>query len=211
MKFILVLILTLLTLPSMAETKEEQRVWFGMFGRKEVAPNYDLWAEFQLRHDETNQTMAQTLNRFGVLRKINEQHEFGFLFAYVQTGLVKEYRPTLQYAYKNKIDINSFSIRNRLEGRDLENTDADSLRFRSLLRFSRPLNPKYELVIWDEPFLNLTRETWSGDRLFERNRAFAGLRINFEKINFEVGYMNQYIPRETQDLSEHILTLYLIF
>ena len=211
MKFIFFFSQILLTLNSIAETKDEQRVWLGLFGIKELSSSYDLWVETQLRHDETNHTMAQTLNRFGVLRKVDEHHEFGFLFAYVQTGLTKEYRPTLQYVYKNKLDINSFSIRNRLEGRDIENDDANSIRFRSQLRFSRPLNTQYELLLWEEPFLNLTREEWSGDRLFERNRVFAGVRINFEKVKFEVGYMNQYVPRETQDISEHILTLYLFF
>jgi hypothetical protein len=211
MKFILLFFLILLAVNSFAETKDEQRVWLGIFGRKELSSNYDLWAETQLRHDETNQTMAQILNRFGVLRNMNEHHEFGLLFAYVQSGLTKEYRPTLQYVYKNKLDINSFSIRNRLEGRDIENEDANSLRFRSLFRFSRPLNTQYDLVLWEEPFLNLTRENWSGDRFFERNRVFAGVRINFEKVNFEVGYMNQYVPRENQNISEHILTLYLFF
>src|SRR5687768_6147989 len=99
MKFIL-LAFFLLPFEVFAESRTEQRVWFGLFGRKTIATNYDLWAEVQLRHDETHQTMNQTLNRFGVLKTLSKEHEIGFLFAYVQTGLTKEYRPTLQYFFK---------------------------------------------------------------------------------------------------------------
>jgi hypothetical protein len=49
-----------------AFTKEEQRTWLGIFARKEITSELDFWAETQLRHDETHQTMNQTLNRFGV-------------------------------------------------------------------------------------------------------------------------------------------------
>ena len=191
-----------------AFTKEEQRTWLGIFARKKITSELDFWAETQLRHDETHQTMNQTLNRFGILKNIDDHHEIGFLFAYVQSATLREYRPTLQYAYKNKWENDSFSIRNRLEGRDIEDNDANSLRFRSQLRWAHTLNSDYDLVVWDEPFVNLTHETWTGNRFVERNRAFLGTRIKFENISFEVGYMNQYIPRATQSVSEHILTLY---
>ena len=64
-----------------ADSRAEQRTWLGLFMRKKITTEYDLWAETQLRHDESNQTMNQTLNRFGVLKNLNEHHEVGFLFA----------------------------------------------------------------------------------------------------------------------------------
>ncbi len=209
MKSLLFVISLLLSSNVFAKSKDEQRIWLGIFAKKNLATHYDFWAEAQLRHDETNQTMNQTLNRFGILKSLDENHEIGFLFAYVQAGLIKEYRPTIQYVYKTKWNLNSFTVRNRLEARDIENEEADSIRFRSLLRYAHILNDKYEFVLWDEPFVNLTHETWSGDRFVERNRAFVGLRRNFNKANIEVGYMNQYIPRKAQNVSEHVLVLYL--
>ena len=194
-----------------ADSREEQRTWLGLLIRKKITSDYDLWAETQLRHDESNQTMNQTLNRFGVLKNLNEHHEVGFLFTYVQSATAKEYRPTLQYVYKNNGELNSFSMRNRLEGRDIENNDANSMRFRSQIRLAHVLNSQYDLVVWDEPFMNLTHEQWAGNRFIERNRAFLGTRVKFENISLEVGYMNQYIPRETRNVSEHILTTYFFF
>lgn len=194
-----------------AETNNENRIWFGLFGKKNITSHYDLWAETQLRHDETNQTMNQTLNRFGVLRSLNSNHEVGFLFAFVQTGLTKEYRPTLQYVYRRSWETGGVSIRNRLEGRDLEDVEANSLRFRTQLRYSHSLSPIIDFVFWEEPFVNLTRETWTGDRFLERNRVFLGTRVKWLQLNLELGYMNQYVPRETKDLSEHVLVTYLFF
>ena len=215
MKFFLVFLLAFLSVSqAFADQRDEQRVWLGIFAKKKITENYDLWAETQLRHDETHQTMNQTLNRFGLLRSLNEHHEVGVLFAFVQTGLMKEYRPTLQYVYKNNGPIDSFSIRNRLEGRDIEDSatiagsDANSLRFRSQIRLSHTLNHDYDLVLWDEPFATLTHEKWTGNHFIDRNRAFIGTRVKYEQISFEVGYMNQYIPRQTRSVSEHILALY---
>jgi len=200
-----------------ATERSEQRIWLGLVAKKKITEHYNLWAETQLRYDETHQTMNQTLNRFGLLRSLNEHHEVGLLFAFIQTGLMKEYRPALQYLYQNNGIINSFSIRNRLEGREIEDSktisgsEADSLRFRTQFRWSQTLNSIYDLVFWDEPFLNLTHEKWTGNRLIERNRLFLGTRIKSEHIHFEVGYMNQYIPRNDVSMHEHTLVSYIFF
>lgn len=218
MKVLVVLLFTFSSVTqAFATERAEQRTWLGLFAKKKITENYDLWAETQLRHDESHQTMNQTLNRFGLLRSINKHHEIGLLFAFVQTGLMKEYRPAIQYLYKNNGPVNSFSIRNRLEGRDIEDSksiagsDADSLRFRSQIRWAYTLSPVYDLVFWDEPFLNLTHEKWTGNRFIERNRVFLGTRVKSENISFEIGYMNQYIPRNTVSMSEHALVLYFFF
>jgi hypothetical protein len=194
-----------------AETKEGVRTWLGIMGKKNIQDKTNIWIETQLRHNESNQTMQQTLNRFGLLQTVNEHHELGLLMGYIQSDSLKEYRPTLQYSYKNTWESHSITNRNRLEFRDIENNDADSIRLRVLIRYAYPLSPRYDFVFWEEPFLNLTHEDWTGDRFFERNRAFIGTRIKFEKLSFEVGYMNQSVPRKGTDVSEHIITLYCFF
>ena len=102
-------------------------------------------------------------------------------------------------------------MRQRLELRDLENEDANSVRYRLLLNVARPLSEKYKAIIWNEAFLNVSNEEWSGARRFERNRAFAGVNVKFDQYSFDVGYMNQFIPRENPDVMEHILTWYIFY
>jgi hypothetical protein len=218
MKVIFIIVFAILSVDQVFPAeREEQRIWLGLVAKKKITEHYNLWAETQLRYDETHQTMNQTLNRFGLLRSLNEHHEVGLLFAFIQTGLMKEYRPALHYLYQNNGIINSFSIRNRLEGREIEDSKtisgsgADSLRFRSQIRWAHTLSPVYDIVLWDEPFLNLTHEKWTGNRLIERNRLFLGTRIKSEHIHFEVGYMNQYIPRNDVSMHEHALVFYIFF
>ena len=210
MNYLFVVLILFFTNSTFSEVREEQRTWLGIFARKEMT-HTDLWMESQLRRDDENQTMLQTLNRFGVLKNLSLEHEIGVLFAFVQTGLVKEYRPTLHHLYKKTLHQNHFILRNRLEFRDIENEDSDSLRFRSQIRWSYVLNSHFDFVVWDEYFLNLTNETWTGRRLFERNRAFVGTKFKWGKENIELGYINQYIPRRDQSLLEHIMTLYFFF
>jgi len=198
-------------------TVNEQRTWLGLFGKKALSEKNTLWAEAQLRHDVTNQTMNQTLNRFGVLRTLSPKHEAGLLFAYVQTNQLsgtslREYRPTAQYVFKSVLgSIKDFSARARIEYRMLEDVSADSVRTRLLLRYGRKLSDATDFVFWEEPFVNVTREDWTGRRAFERNRAFMGVRQSFNGADVEVGYMNQFIPRTSRNMYEHILVAYLFY
>ncbi len=210
-KILLFLFLILIQSPSFADMRNEQRTWLGLFAQKKITSNLNLWAETQLRHDETHQTMNQVLNRFGLIKPISENHEIGFLFAYVQSDSAKEYRPTFQYSYKVQRESNFFTLRNRLELRDVEQQDAKSVRWRSLARWSHALNASYDFLIWDEPFLNLSHEKWTGERLFERNRLFIGTKIKWSELAFELGYLNQFIPRATKSIQEHTLVTYLFF
>jgi hypothetical protein len=72
-----------------------------------------------------------------------------------------------------------FSGRSRMEFRMLEDSPDDSLRFRYQLRGQQALTPLLDLVVWDEPFINLTKDEWTGERTFERNRFFIGTHLPF--------------------------------
>ncbi len=210
MRLTIFIFLTLISVSqAFGDVRSEQRLWLGVFSKKKITENYLFWAEAQLRYDQTHQTMNQTMNRFGLLRNLNQNHEIGWLFSFIQTGMTKEYRPTLQHIYSDNRPLNNFSLRTRLEGRDIEDSDANSLRLRSQVRLAHTLNPTYDLVVWDEAFVNLTHEQWTGNHAIDRNRFFLGTRGKYEQIIFEIGYMNQYIPRNTLSLSEHALLLYL--
>jgi Protein of unknown function (DUF2490) len=196
---------------TLADTRSEQRTWLGLFANKKITSDFNFWAETQLRHDESHQTMNQVLNRFGLLRPLNAHHEIGLLFAYVQSNTAKEYRPTLQYTYKSQLGLNSFALRNRLEFRELEEQEAKSIRWRTQLRWAQPLNEASDFVIWDEPFLTITHEDWTGNRVVERNRLFIGQKFKWPEFALEIGYLNQFIPRETKSIYEHSFVTYLIF
>lgn len=183
--------------------------WLGTFGRKTISEDISFWSEVQLRYNQEATTMAQTLFRGGILYNWNSDHEFGLLMAYVQSDLQKEYRPTLQHVFK-QFNSGEFPIllRSRVEFRDLESLGDNSVRFRIMLRTEKKLSSDLSLVFWDEPFLNLTREQWTGNRSLDRNRAFFGLKRVYTNMSVEAGYLNQYVPRAI-DVSEHLFVVYL--
>jgi hypothetical protein len=185
--------------------------WLGLFHKKVLPQNYFLWTEAQLRYLLDSTGMQQTLYRFGALKKINEQHEVGLLYAYVDTEIKKEHRPTLQHGQRiGTIGSMLFSGRTRLEARFREDETDDSARFRYLLRGQQNIWEQVDLVVWNEAFINLTDDEWTGNRTYERNRFFIGARIPYFDINWEIGYMNQFIPRRN-DVMEHIITAYLFY
>jgi hypothetical protein len=196
----------------LVKKKEYAKTWVGVFTKKNLDQDYSVWQEAQFRYAFNEGSMQQTLLRFGLLKKIDEHHEMGAIMGFVQTGLTKEYRPTFQHVYSTSNSSDMFySVRSRLEFRDIENDDALSLRYRLLLSARYALTPTLSPMLWNEAFVNSTRESWTGDRFYERNRLFLGLRIDRPTHRWEVGYMNQYIPRQNVDTIEHILMLYLFF
>ena len=185
--------------------------WFGLFQKRSITPETSLWTEVQLRYNHDTGSMGQTLFRFGGLRKLNGLHEVGLIMGYIQTDLLKEYRPTLQHGYQfNRIGDLALSTRTRLELRKLEDNPEESIRFRPMIRGQYSINETLHLVAWNELFINFTEEQWTGNRTIERNRFFTGLRLPYMDMNFEIGYLNQFIPRQ-KDVTEHIFILYFFY
>ena len=196
-----------------AATSDNTRngTWLGFFHKKQLPQDYALWTEAQFRYLLDSSGMQQTLYRIGALKKINDSHEVGLIYGFVQTGIMKEHRPTLQHVQQyGELSGMKLSGRTRLEFRMLEDSPDDAMRFRYQLRMQRKLTQNLDLVVWDEPFINLTKDDWTGNRTVERNRFFIGTKIPFWDMNAEIGYMNQFVPR-VKDITEHILTLYLFY
>lgn len=214
MRLILLTITALLSLSSFADTRTYDRTWLGLFSnRKLEETKYSIWTEGQARMDNDRFTQQQTLLRTGLLRNVNEKNDIGFIVAFVETDKHWETRPTFQHVYLFfKNDVNTISLRNRFEYRVREDQEAKSGRYRGQLKYHRALENKKAFIIWEEPFLNMTNEDWTGNRVFERNRFFIGMGLPFaDKTNFEVGYMNQYTPRDTRSTVEHIATFYYYY
>lgn len=195
-----------------ADTRSYDRTWLGLFGKSSVSDTSYIWNEIQARLDNDEFTLQQLLLRPGLLYKLNKDLETGLLYGFIETDRQREHRPTLQLTQTfTSTTFENLSLRNRLEFRKLEAQDALSIRYRGSLRYQRKVASSKSLVIWEEPFLNLTHEEWTGERIFERNRFFAGIGIEYLKTRMEIGYLNQFIPRSDRDITEHILTLYLFY
>lgn len=211
MKFIMSSILVFFSFNIYAETSKNSG-WIGTFSKKEVSKNYSSWIEAQLRYGLDQGGVDQILYRTGVLYRLSQNQEIGILYAFIQAGIQKEHRFTLQHSqkYGRLLSLN-FSHRARLEGRFLEDSGDDAGRLRFLIRGEEELSPSPSFVIWDEVFINTTSDSWTGDYALNRNRLFVGIKVKIFDSRSEVGYLNQYVRRNSGDVSEHIATIYWFF
>ena len=184
--------------------------WLGTFTSKKLTSNYKFWTETQLRYLFDNGAVEQILFRLGPLLDLNNKHQIGVLYAYIQSETLKEHRFTFQHFqnYGNAINFKWLG-RSRLEARFLEDSDDDAGRFRYNLSATITNNADYKLSLFNELFVNLTNNIWTGERVFERNRFFIGLVKTVPGSKLMFGYLNQYVPRTQEDVMEHTLTLYI--
>lgn len=196
-----------------AKTDNQDGFWFGTFAKKKLYKDFDYWIEAQPRYNLSHGEMAQILYRTGLLHSLWQKTSLGYLYGYIQGGNNKEHRLTLQTTTRYQAQKTfKLSHRTRLEGRFFEDNENDSVRFRFLIRADQVDFKDYGLIVWNEFFWDLTDEDASKGEVVERNRFFIGFKkLLLENSRLEIGYMNQFVPRESQDISEHILTLYLFF
>ena len=183
--------------------------WLGTFSHKQLNEHISVWMETQVRYNlELGQT-GQVLYRSGLLQKKTQKEQLGYLYGFIQTQLTREHRMTLQHTYKySKYNL---SHRARIEGRFFERDfpeRQDGARFRYLLRADN----RFDFVVWNEVFLHLGRTDWNNGMLWDRNRLFLGHKKNWGDSNrMEWGYLNQFIPQSTRDVSEHLIVFYFFF
>lgn len=215
MKKLISIFILLVTFHSNA-AEEVHGAWLGTFAQKKLTENYSYWIETQVRYNLDLGNTSQVLYRTGLLQKLESTQGLGYLYAYIQSANNREHRFTLQHNLKyGQLSGFTFSHRARLESRYLEEVTESyetGSRFRYLLRAEQNQANTYNLVVWNEIFLNLNQTAWNGNQSTDRNRFFIGIKKNFLETNrFEIGYLNQFVPRESGDISEHIATVYLFF
>jgi hypothetical protein len=213
MRLLKILLITLFISSSLYSAENSERFWLGTFSNKKLTDVFSYWIETQVRYNMNQGSTGQLLYRTGVLQKLNDKQGLGYLYAHIQSGSNKEHRFTLQHT-QNYGNFAGFKLshRARLEARFLEDIDEDGSRFRYLLRADQLNFKKYGLVLWNELFVNLNKTQWNGNDSMDRNRLFIGVKKKiFDSNRIEFGYLNQYVPRDSGDSSEHVLTLYLFF
>lgn len=186
--------------------ENKSKFWFGTFANNELSQRFSFWIETQLRYGLDEGQTSQFLYRTGLLQKKSDDLAYGYLYGFITANGVNEHRYTFQHALKYNALV---SHRARLEYRTFEKIEDSTWRFRYLLRYAQNNKSKMGIVVWDELFLNLQKDDLSGNTFVERNRLFIGLSKKHHNAKMEFGYLNQFVPRDNLDVSEHVLVLYI--
>lgn len=131
-----------------------------------------------------------------------------------QSPFFEENRIYQQVNYTYKASGLRFMSRTRLEERLIEHVEGTSVRLRQRLKLAYPLPfvPEWEVVTYDEIFVNLnTVEQRGPEAGFDENRFFLGINRTFSKyFTMDVGYQNQLlnsrsIPNLANQMNHQIL------
>lgn len=128
---------------------------------------------------------------------------------YARTPL-NENRAWQQHEYTIHVsDVDTLTLRSRLEERTVDISDDTGVRFREQAKFNHKLNSKWSLVASEEFFANVNKTNWGPTSGFDQNRGFVGVGYKFnDNYRTEIGYLNQYMNRENNyDRMSHVLSV----
>lgn len=105
----------------------------------------------------------------------------------------------------------SIISRSRLEERTQQNEPQWNDRFRQRIRLEFAKLKNITPILSEEVFFNITKPPWVANKTFEQNRFFVGIDIlTSPSCIVELGYLNQYQFRTSQNQMNNILLLSFI-
>ena len=198
-------------------TKHRKKLWNlnSISGPIKSDSNFLYYFEWQNRLRDVGPMFEEQIFRPFLGYQLNPSMSVWLGYAYfisISTSSKRRYenRITEQFIWK-AYEHNHYQIssRTRLEQRHVNTSPNCAYRLRESVRiiFPRLKFLAVHPMIWNEVFLNLNRPGWlSQNRTLNQNRFFIGLRfIAGKHVHIELGYMNQYIPRITSNIDNHIL------
>jgi hypothetical protein len=206
--------------------------WAGTFNTFKLSNRFSLHFDGQLRSTDNLDQVGTILIRPGLNFHLNKNVVFtvGHLFniARRNTGgissLLTEHRPWQQALVSHKLKKVAVAHRFRFEERFIprpriagDGLEADgydqAFRFRYFIRSILPLATGNTftsgpfLALQNELFLNTGNKTAVNGKAFDQNRLYGALGYRKGKMDYEIGYMNQYTSTRTSFINNHIVQL----
>ena len=185
--------------------------WVQLFNAIKLDKKWSLHVEYQWRRESGLKNWQQSLFRFGVNRKLNDQVTVHLGYGWIETfpygdfpiaaaGTFPEHRIYEQISFKQPIKKWTLTHRFRMEqrwlGRVQPGTDREIEawtflhRFRYQFKAQLAISTKWYAVAADEIFIGAGKNV--GINIFDQNRIFlsAGYKLN-QTVSIEAGYFNQ--------------------
>lgn len=189
----------------------------GSFISENEPGRWHYWFDAQARYFDPGSGANQWLVRPGLGYEIREGVKAWAGYARIRSrsgsGLVAE-----ENRFWQQIDWRAgqvlggqVTMRVRLEQRSINIGDDLGIVLRFMTKYVRPASADGNtiLIVGVEPFVDLTDTDWGGDAGMGQNRTFLGLgRRVTDKLTLEIGYMNQYVFRDSaEDRVNHLALL----
>lgn len=180
---------------------EDNRLWLQMQAEIKLGERWRAALELQPRLRDDLDRLDQTIVRPSLTYLIGEGWSASLGYAYLDirtaSGSAIERRPWQQVAYNaSHTGGLAWSVRARLEQRELSTAEASSnrLRLQARLTHALPDLPHWHALISHESFINLDAADWAGPRGFAQSRLLLGtMWTPRADRRVELGYLNQWI------------------
>lgn len=213
--------------------QEQHTGWLASFNTFKINKELSLHFDAQVRSTDELQNFQTFLLRPGINYHLNQKLVLTAGYAYIpnrrvvkqSAGLLAEHRIWTQAFYNHKLNRAAVGHRLRFEQRFIPNAvvrnykvEADGFRDAYRLRYfvrsvipltkQRPFNKGFFLALQNEVFANVGDTSAVSGKFFDQNRLYgaAGYRL-LNKIDVEIGYMNQYVKNRTSFVNNHIVQL----
>lgn len=204
-----------------AETEEDGRYWFSLYSQGALPIANTFWSmDLHPRWREEGRQFDQLIIRPAVFYRVNPNTSVWLGYDTVinhPTGqsVFRENRlwQQFQYQFQATDDISMVS-RSRFEQRRREGSDEIGHRLRQMFRATLPstLHANLSWLVFDELFINMNDTEWGVARGIDQNRLFLGVHWKFDqRMNMDVGYLNQWVNGRTLDRENHVLSTTLRF
>lgn len=199
------LILCLKAISVHADTVHNESIWLTYGLQYSLTPQWRLSMQIQPYWREHGDAYDQVTYRPGVYYSPNQDWTLGGGYVYFmsypeQKSTVHEHRwwgDVIRH-FNPQGDI-AFTLRSRLEHRDIEGQSNTVNAVRELVRMSYRLNQRWQVVISNEWYYTLNH-TQSIQHGFDQNRLFVGVATNLSaQSTLEFGVLDQYAKRSVHD------------
>lgn len=208
-RFFAAFLAAIAALPALA-ADEDTAIWNAQFIKLNTGKDDQIFVRMESQQRLTGDVsrLGQFILRPYVAYQANDNLQIGGGYAYfrsesgaVDSGFIHEHRVYAEVNYR-VLDRPGIKIdtRSRAETRQFENIPDHSIRVRSMIQLTMPINKRGTgLVFFTEPFYNVNdNPNFPGG--FEQIRNFGGFIMPVNKnVDFMTGYMNLYQPREARD------------
>lgn len=199
-----------------AETEEDGRYWLSLYAQGALPMTNTFWSmDLHPRWREEGQQFDQLIIRPAVFYRFNPKTSVWLGYDTVINhpsgqSAFRENRLWQQFQYQfDAIEDITLVSRTRFEQRHREGSDDTGHRLRQMLRATTPsrLHANLYWLVFDEVFINMNDTEWGVRRGMDQNRLFLGIHWKFDqRMNMDVGYLNQWVNGRTLDRENHVLS-----
>ena len=233
MRTSLYLILIIAMTATTLQAQVQNSGWVASFNTLKINDKFSMHFDAQVRSTDELQDFQTVLLRPGINYHLGRNLSLTAGYAYIPnrrfvggaSGLLAEHRIWTQTLYSHKLKRASVNHRLRFEQRFIPNAVArgnkvesdgfrDARRIRYFVRNVLPLakdrsfNKGFFLALQNEVFANVGDKSAVNGRFFDQNRLYGAVGYRLpNKIDVDIGYMNQYVKNRNSFVNNHIIQL----